>query len=351
MPVRIFVPPVSQGIPAAGFTDTVECFVTSSTDPTLNYSQIVSIAVEELSDYTTNLQKSGLDVGTNLQVNDVLIDSGEEITLDYFVINEGNIDISLDVIVQPSNPSWYVDLVYDGLFYSNQVPVTVSAGQNKVVQIIIASPESSLEGDFNLFNIKAEVSNFDYVTNNTRLVIVDKLSIELETPDKVICRLSDDYSYTEFIITNTGNSVAQLEWSYSLPPDGWTVGFANPVTQLEPKQSQIVNLGLIPPLNEEVTDSAYKISISVTATNGERQVEQNALLDVEVLPSIYGNISLSDDILQPLIGIPKESSQSTTITIRNDGNIQLSGELTAVVTDSLGSEISGWRPDLSLIHI
>ena len=347
MPVRIFVPPVSQGIPAAGFTDTVECFVTSSTDPTLNYSQIVSIAVEELSDYTTNLQKSGLDVGTNLQVNDVLIDSGEEITLDYFVINEGNIDISLDVIVQPSNPSWYVDLVYDGLFYSNQVPVTVAAGQNKVVQIIIASPESSLEGDFNLFNIKAEVSNFDYVTNNTRLVIVDKLSIELETPDKVICQLSEDYSYTEFIITNTGNSVAQLEWSYSLPPDGWTVGFANPVTQLEPKQSQIVNLGLIPPLNEEVTDSAYKISISVTATNGERQVEQNALLDVEVLPSIYGNISLSDDILQPLIGIPKESSQSTTITIRNDGNIQLSGELTAVVTDSLGSEISGWRPDIS----
>ena len=88
MPVRIFVPPVSQGSPAAGFTDTVECFVTSSTDPTLNYSQTVSIAVEELSDYTTNLQKSGLDVGTNLQVNDVLIDSGEEITLDYFVIND-----------------------------------------------------------------------------------------------------------------------------------------------------------------------------------------------------------------------------------------------------------------------
>ena len=347
MPVRIFVPPVSQGSPIAGFTDTVECFVTSPTDPNLNYSQTVNIAVDELSDYTTNLQKSGLDIGTNLQVNDVLIDSGEEIILEYSIINEGNIDISLDVIVQPANPSWYVDLVYEGLFYSTEVPVIVAAGQQKVVQIIIASPESSLEGDFNLFNIKAEVSNFNYVTNNTRLVIVDKLSIDLDSPDKIICELSADYSYSEFVITNDGNSVAQLEWSYSLPPDGWTVGFANPVTQLEPRENQTVNLGLIPPLNEPVTESAYKISISVTATNGDRQVVQSVILDVEVLPSIYGNISLSDEILQPLIGIPKESSQSTTIMIRNDGNMQLSGDLTAIVTDNQGAEISGWRPSVS----
>ncbi len=347
MPVRIFVPPVSQGSPIAGFTDTVECFVTSSTDPNLNYSQTVNIAVEELSDYTTNLQKSGLDIGTNLQVNDVLIDSGEEITLEYAIINEGNIDISLDVIVQPANPSWYVDLVYDGLFYNNEVRVMVAAGQQKIVQIIIASPESSLEGDFNLFNIKAEVSNFDYVTNNTRLVIVEKLSIDLASPEKIICELSEDYSYTDFVITNDGNSVAQLEWSYSLPPDGWTVGFANPATQLEPRQNQTVKLGLIPPPNAQVTDSAYRISISVTATNGDRQVVQSVILDVEVLPSIYGNISLSDEILQPLIGIPKESSQSTTVTIRNDGNIQLSGDLAAIVTNDQGEVISGWRPTVS----
>ena len=43
-----------------------------------------------------------------------MIDSGEEITLDYQIINLGNVDISLDVIVQPSNPSWYADLVYGG---------------------------------------------------------------------------------------------------------------------------------------------------------------------------------------------------------------------------------------------
>ena len=347
MPVRIFVPPVSQGSPAAGFADTVECFVTSSTDLELNYSQTVSVVVDELSQYRTNLQRLGQDVGTNLQVNDVLIDSGEEITLDYQIINEGNIDISLDVIVQPSNPSWYADLVYGGLYYSNEVPVTIPAGQTVTVEIIIASPESSLEGDFNLFNIKAEASNFDYVNNNTRLVIVDKLSIVLESPESIVCQLSDEYSYTDFSIINDGNSVADLEWSYSLPPDGWTVGFANPITQVEPRQNQTVRLGIIPPLNQEVTESAFKISISVKASNGDREYEQSVILDVQILPSIYGNISLEDEILQPLVGVPRESTQSTTITVRNDGNVPLTGDLSVIIVDDEGNEVSGWRPAVS----
>ena len=351
MPVRIFVPPVSQGNPLSGFQDTVECFVTSSTDITLNYSQTVVVEVDELYEYTTNLQKDGMDVGTNLEVRDILIDSGEEISLDFEVINQGNVDITLDVIVQPSNPSWYFDVIYDGLFYENVVSVTVAAGQSKIVEVILASPESSLEGDFNFFNIKAEVSNFDYVTNNTRLVIVDKLSIDFESPDKISCQLSEEYSYADFIITNDGNSVANLDWSYSLPPDGWVVGFANPVTELQPRENQTVRLGIIPPANEQITDSAFKISISVSATNGDRLVEKSVILDVEIEESIFGNISLDDEILQPLLGVPKGSSQSTTIEIRNDGNVPLEGDLTIIVIDESGNEISGWRPSVSPSNI
>ena len=344
MPVRIFVPEISQGSPASGFEDTIQCYVTSSTDLTLNYSQSVTVEVDELSLYTTNLINNGMDVGTNLQVRDVMIDSGEEVTLDYQVINLGNVDISLDVIVQPSNPSWYVDLVYDGLFYSNEVPVIVPAGQTESIQIIIASPVSSLEGDFNLFNIKAEVSNFDYVSNNTRLVIIDKLSIDLESPEIIDCVLSDDYSYADFIISNDGNSVADLEWSYSLPPDGWIVGFANPVTQLDPRENQTVKLGIIPPINQDVTDSAFKISISVTATNGDRQIDETVILDVKVSESTFGNITLNDEVLQPLQSVPKGSSQSTTIEVRNDGNVVLQGELSVKIVDDAGNLIDGWRP-------
>ena len=193
-----------------------------------------------------------------------------------------------------------------------------------------------MEGDFNLFNIKAEVSNFDYVSNNTRLVIIDKLSIDLESPEIIDCVLSEDYSYADFIISNDGNSVANLEWSYSLPPDGWVVGFANPVTQLDPRENQTVKFGIIPPINEAVTDSAFKMSISVTATNGDRQIDETIILDVEVSESTFGNITLDDEILQPLQGVEKGSSQSTNLAIRNDGNVVLQGDLSVQVVDELG---------------
>ena len=225
--------------------------------------------------------------------------------------------------------------------------MTVSAGQTELVQISVASPISSLEGDFNLFNIKAEVSNFDYVSNNTRLVIIDKLSIDLESPSFISCEHGDDFSYSDFIITNDGNSVADLEWSYSLPPDGWTVGFSNPITQLNPRENQTVKLGVIPPINEGVTESAFKISISVTATNGERQIDKTVILDVKVVESTFGNITLDDDLLQPLQGVPKGSIQSTIIEIRNDGNVDLQGDLSVKVVDESGNLIQGWRPSVS----
>ena len=347
MPVRIFVPPVSSGSPAAGFQDTVDCYVTSTTDLTLNYTQSVTLTVLELSDYNTNLGVNGNDVGTNLEVREILIDSGEEITLDYSVINKGNIAIELDIIVQPSNPSWYVELIANGLSYSKEATIQVPAGETTVVEVIIISPTSSLEGDFNLFNLKAEVSNFDYVTNSTKLVIMDKLSIDLQSPDLIECSIGADYSFTEFSLTNDGNSLAELEWSFSLPPDGWVVGFANPVTSLEPRQSANISLGIIPPINQPVVGSAFKMTVSVTAQNGDRQLVKSVLLDVSVIDSTFGNMTLDGEVLQPLVGVPKGSSQSSDVILRNDGNTPISGDLTIVILDEDGMSVSGWSPKIT----
>ena len=45
MSVRVFVPLVSAGSPAAGDTDTVTCYVTSMTDPLMNFTESVTITV------------------------------------------------------------------------------------------------------------------------------------------------------------------------------------------------------------------------------------------------------------------------------------------------------------------
>ena len=344
MPVRIFVPPVSQGLPGAGYQDTVQCFVTSVTDTTLNYSKSVTVNVLEIYEYTTNLVKDGLDVGTNVQVRDILVDNNEEITLQYEVLNLGNSPISMDVIVTPSDLSWNLKIISESMIYSNEVGISILAGQSKFVDIVIVSPFSALEGDFNSLVIKAEVANFDYVINETRLVIKEELSIELESPEDIICQIGDGYSYAEFNVTNTGNSIAELDWSFSLPDDDWVAGFVNPVLQLEPRDSAVVKLGLIAPLNQPVVDSAFKISVLVIAENNNRTFEQSAILDVVVIESEYGNISLEGENKKPFLGVSKGESESTSIILRNDGNVPLSGELTIEVLDSNGVLVSGWNP-------
>ena len=45
MSVRVYVPLVAAGAPAAGDTDTVTCYVTSLTDPTMNFTETVTVAV------------------------------------------------------------------------------------------------------------------------------------------------------------------------------------------------------------------------------------------------------------------------------------------------------------------
>ena len=347
MEVRIYVPPVISGLPAVGFQDTVICYVTSVTDETLNFSETVTVSVLEKRHYKTNMATNGNDVGTNLIVRDILVDSGEQRLINYEITNLGNSNLDLEISIQPSDPSWQIELSY-GLYTDNrELDVSVAAGSVEVVQIKINVPSSALEGDSNSFTLRAEYSDFDYLTNTTRLLIMEDLSVELESPDYLVCSIGEEPVNNLFNIYNSGNSLATLNWSYSLPPDGWIIGFSNPVTQLVPKENATVKLGIKPPINQEITDSAFKLSVQVVASNGDRTYDQTVILDVKVESSQYGNISLAESVFKPFVGIEKGSSKSTDITFRNDGNAPINGVISGIVLDDEGNELDGWNVDVS----
>ncbi|MCH1481580.1 MAG: hypothetical protein L7T81_05015, partial [Candidatus Poseidoniaceae archaeon] len=85
----------------------------------------------------------------------------------------------------------------------------------------------------------------------------------------------------------------------------------------------------------------------VTAQNGDRQVVKSVLLDVSVIDSTFGNMTLDGEVLQPLLGVPKGSSQSSEVILRNDGNTPISGTLTIVILDDEGVSVSGWSPNIN----
>ena len=342
MPVRIFVPPVVGGLPSVGDTDSVTCYVTSFTDPSLNYSESVVISVLEKEEFKSNLLDNGVPVGTNLLTRDVLVDSGEEKYLEYEIINSGNSILDMEVSIQPSNPSWFLKVFSETENDSRKVSVVIQPGDSTVVQFQINIPNTALEGDSNSFTIRAEISDFNYITNTTRLIIKEDVSLDLSGPEIWVASISSEFSYNDFMIANTGNSVLSLNWSNSIPPDGWTVGFSNPVKTLEPREEATVSIGLLPPPNAEISLNSFALTVTVNADSNGRTISESIQLNVQVLESNFGNISINPDAVNDFIGIEVGTSKSQIISFRNDGNTILDASVVAIVIDQEGQVISGW---------
>ena len=347
MPVRIFVPPVADGLPAVGKTDEISCYVTSTTDLALNYTEVVTVSVLEKEEFQAHLLDDGDPVGTNLVTRDVLVDSGEEKYLDYEIRNMGNSILDMEISIQPSNPNWFLKVYSNTENDSRKVSITIQPGSTQTVQFQINVPTTSVEGDYNSFTLRAEISDFNYVTNTTRILIKEDVSLELTGPEFLSTSISSDFSYNDFLITNTGNSVLNLNWSNSLAPDGWLVGFSNPIKLLNPRENATVSIGLVPPINENISQSSFVLTVSVSGDSNGRVVTESLQLDVKVEESYFGNLSGDSGTSQEFMGIEVGNSKSQIITFRNDGNTVLDGDVSVTVVDLDGIEASGWDIDVS----
>jgi hypothetical protein len=185
------------------------------------------------------------------------------------------------------------------------------------------------------------------VTNTTRILVKEDVSLELTGPDYLSTSISSDFSYNDLQIVNTGNSVLTLDWSNSLAPDGWVVGFSNPAKILNPRENATVSIGLVPPINEQISENSFILTVSVSGESNGRVVTQSLQLDVRVDESYFGNLSSDLGSTQDFIGIEVGNSKSQIITFRNDGNTVLDGDVSAIVLDSDDIAASGWDVEVS----
>jgi len=76
MAIRIVVPPVANGLPTAGFVDSVTCYVTSLTDSSMNHTEVVQVTVDPFDDYKVRLSNDDGYLGPSTLEDDVVVDSG-----------------------------------------------------------------------------------------------------------------------------------------------------------------------------------------------------------------------------------------------------------------------------------
>jgi hypothetical protein len=217
------------------------------------------------------------------------------------------------------------------------------------VHFVLGVPGAAEEGDANSFVIRTEFTSQVFISNTTLLKVRDELALNLQGPvgDVIETEIGSTFSYGSFNVTNTGNAPLTLGWSNGLAPDGWVVGFANPITYLEPREEKTVRFGLIPPPNAAADSQAFDLLITVTGGNNGRLVNSSVRVDVAVLPSQFANMTVSDDNIRPFRSIVKEEGATQSIVIRNDGNLPITGALSALVLDVDGNASSSWTVSFS----
>ena len=141
-------------------------------------------------------------------------------------------------------------------------------------------------------------------------------------------------------VKNTGNSGVSVEWSNSLAPDGWEVGFSNPPNYLGPLESVNISVGIKPPINQPVSDSVFDLGIYATIDNGFDTLQVSVTYPVEVLAG--GFCALDYDLdTRPLLGIVRGEEAKQTVTVTNIGNIPLDTSITKQL------DAKGWDIDMS----
>ena len=333
-------------MPAAGATDSITCSVTSQTDSSLNISETVTLTVKALESFSTDLiDHEGITVGPATTARDVNVDTAERLNLSLVIENTGNAPLDLTVRVNPELTTWTIQVRTDSQTNNREVTIEILPGQKGEVEFeILVSPVAE-RNDENRLVIKTSQDVSNFIINETTLVVKDEIGLVISPPTNgtLDATPNGEFTYTTLLIENTGNSQIGLEWSNSLPLDGWEVGFAAPPTILGPRESSELIVGIKAPVNE-LTSTTFDVGIYATINNGFETLQVSESYPVKVQSGAFCSIEY-DEESRPLLGIDRNGKSTQTITIRNVGNALLDSMLVATI------DAKDWDVSLSMEEI
>ena len=343
MQVRLYVPPVADGLPAAGSTDSITCSVTSEADPSLNISETVTLTVKSLESFDTNLiDDSGLGIGPAAYARTVNVDTGERLNITLEVENTGNADLNLTVRVSPELTTWTIQVSCGSQTENREVDVNIMPGQSSVVRFEVLVSPVAARNDENHLVIKTSQDQSNFLINETTLVVKDEIGLNFITEEDFSLNtlVNGEFTYNSLTIENSGNSGINLVWSNSIAPDGWEIGFADPPTFLEPRESEEVVIGIKAPVNQPASENIFELGVYVTIDNGFETMQVDSTYSVNVESGSYCSINYDQDA-RPLLGIERDGSASQLVTINNIGNMPLDTTLSAEL------DAKGWDVKMS----
>ena len=252
------------------------------------------------------------------------------------------------VTLERGNPSWAAQMSYLDESSSTSLTLNLAAGQSANVELMLLVPETAREGNSNTYTLRVEHNSQYFTLNTTSLIVSDNLDVQLEQVDDggvVSATIGENFTFVNLIVTNSGNADLDLDWSYGLAPDGWTVNYANPPSSVDVLSQANVIVAIRPP-NQTSAGEGFDLPLYVNASNDGRYVTSELVLRVEVPSSEFAGFS-TDSSEAPLLFIPRGGSAQQSFVLVNEGNLPLSGTLRAEVRTSDGEILSDRKASVS----
>ena len=284
----------------------------------------------------------GLGIGPAAYARAVNVDTGERLNITLEVENTGNADLNLTVRVSPELTTWTIQVSCGLQTENREVDVNIMPGQSSVVRFEVLVSPVAARNDENHLVIKTSQDQSNFLINETTLVVKDEIGLNFITEDDFSLNtvVNGEFTYNSLTIENSGNSGINLVWSNSIAPDGWEIGFADPPTFLEPRESEEVVIGIKAPVNQPASENIFELGVYVTIDNGFETMQVASTYSVNVESGSYCSINYDQDA-RPLLGIERDGSASQIVTINNIGNMPLDTTLSAEL------DAKGWDVKMS----
>ena len=325
VPVRVRVPYIVNGLPAAGTVEDVTCITSSLEDP--SFAQTNSLSDEGSSievwvsrAFSADLYDgNGEPLGPAGFIGDISVENDERIEHTLVIENRGNIEIDFSVRASPALPDWSLQLTAGLLNDDRFLEFTLQPGTSLDIDIVILVPYNANDGDTNQVDFRTELEGAGFQVNRTRLIVQEIADLSIRLPESgTISATIGDYGLAEIGLDNIGNVDLLLSWSFGTLPDGWQVGFSSTAAG-----------GLLKGASTSVTVSlsvatgtppgpggTLSIIVDAETLDGEKQFHKVAELGIIIEPSLW----LTFDT-ETRIDLPQSTLTYANLSVTNSGNI------------------------------
>ncbi len=348
--VKVFVPSISNGLPAAGTIEDVTCVTSSQADPTKTTTENAVVEVLESREFSVDLFDSeGEPLGPAATIDDIVALNGDSIEHTLEISNRGNVEITLTVRASPAQTTWAMQLSFGPTTDDRVLTLTLAPGSSATVDILILVPENAAKQDSNQVNFRIERSPSEFITNRTRILVQESADFEIIVPESgTISAHIGNTSSTVIGLKNTGNVPLDIDISFGTLPDGWMAGFLSvppPVLPKDGQESVTIYITVAPGTQSSSIPVTSLVLLVDAETSDGSTIQKTGELGVMVQSSVWVDLR-HDAGLQ--VGIAKGDVLQGNLTIYNNGNSPCSVSL--LVEGPEGLEFVLDRTDWNLLE-